>query len=363
MRGIRAFTESDITSVIELHCDAFGNPRPQSTGAEAEYRRWLTAVFLDNPMRTEGLESIVFEDEGQIIGFLGIVARRLRLNGSVYRASVCSNFCVHPDRRGGVGAHLLSHYRDMDQDVAFVDEVRDRAGALFERCGWNISSLQSVRWVMPLRPAERALSTLHHRIPTLLARAARPASQLADSVLRSVPRSPFRIPESTLTRHELTSENLARLLEEFGPSHNLRPVTDDGSTAWLVARARGMTDAGDLHAVSVSDARGIIVGWYLYYATRGGQSEVLQLVATRDAAEVVLCDLARHAYDRGVVSLSGTLHPFFLPHLAARRAVLDSASGSRWMLVHSRIPAIMEAFWRGDLLTSRLDGEWCQHLR
>ena len=126
--GVRPFVESDIPSVIALHCDAFGNPRPQSPAAEAEYRRWLESVFLENPMRTEGLDSIVFEDDGAIIGFLGIVARRLRMNGTTYRASVCSNFCVHPDRRGGIGSQLLSHYRDMDQDFAFVDEVRDRFG-------------------------------------------------------------------------------------------------------------------------------------------------------------------------------------------------------------------------------------------
>lgn len=363
MKGIRPFGESDVSSVIALHCDAFGNPRPASEAADAEYRRWLTTVFLENPMRTRGLESIVFEDEGKIIGFLGIVARRLRLHGTVYRASVCSNFCVHPERREGIGSHLLSHYRSMDQDAAFVDEVHDRAGALFGRCGWNISSLQSIRWVMPLRPAERALTTLHHRIPALLARAARPASQLVDGALRILPRSPFRLAESALSRQQLTPEGLARLIDEFGDSHTLRPVTDDGSTVWLIDRARGMTDAGDLQAISVADARGDVVGWYVYYAKRGAQSEVLQLVATRDAAGGVLGDLARHADDRGAVSLSGTLHPSFLPHLAARRASLDSASGSRWMLVHSRVPAIMEAFWRGDLLTSRLDGEWCHHLR
>ncbi|MDB4914281.1 MAG: hypothetical protein JWM95_1925 [Gemmatimonadetes bacterium] len=363
MRGIRPFAESDIASVIALHCDAFGNPRPQTTTAKTEYRQWLTAVFLTNPMRIKGLESIVFEDDGQIIGFLGIVARRLRLNGSVYRGSICSNFCVRPDRRGGVGSQLLSHYREMDQDVAFVDEVRDRAGALFVRRGWNISALQSVRWVLPLRPAERVLATLKHRIPSALVRATRPAIRVVDTALRRLPRSPFRPPVSTLTRQELTSVELARLLEEFGSDQSLRPMTSDGSTAWLVGRAREMTDAGDLHMISVADDLGAVIGWYIYYAMRGGQGEVLQLVSAHESAREVLEDLAHHAYERGVLALSGTLHTDFLPHLASRRAVLDSASGSRWMLVHSRVPAIMEAFWRGDLLTSRLDGEWCHHLR
>lgn len=363
MRGIRQFEASDIPLVTSLHCDAFGNPRPRSIAEKEEYQRWLTTVFLDNPMRAEGLASIVFEEDGELVGFLGIVARRLRLNGKTYQGSVCSNFCVRPDRRGGVGAQLLTYYRSMQQDVAFVDEVRDRAGALFQRCGWNASGLQSVRWVLPLRPVERALSTLQYRLPAALIGAGRPVSRGLDAALLSVPRSPFRLDESALKVRELVPDDLARLIQEFGSPRDLRPITEDGSTVWLVERARGMTEQGDLHVAALEDAKGNVVGWYVYYSKAGGQSEVLQLVATRDAAKGVLDSLMGDAYRRGAVSLSGTLHPSFLPHLAARRALFDSASGSRWMLVHTRHPEIMEAFWSGDLLLSRLDGEWFQHLR
>ena len=363
MRGIRPFDASDIPLVTALHCDAFANPQPRSEAAREEYHRWLSTVFLENPMRTPGIGSIVFEEDGQLIGFLGVVPRRLQLNGRTYQASVCSNFCVRPDRRGGVGAQLLSQYRNMPHDVAFVDEVRDRAAALFERCGWNVSGLQSVRWVLPLRPVERLLSTFQYRLPAQFITAGRPVTRALDSMLRRVPRSPFRVEAPELVAKQMASPDLARLIGDFAAPSDLRPVTTDGSTAWLVERARGMTQQGELHLLSVEDARGETVGWCVYYAVTGGQGEVLQLVSTREAAKGVLDALAHHAYVRGTASLSGTLHPTFLPHLAARRAFFDSASGSRWMLVHTQKREIMEAFWRGDLLISRLDGEWFQHLR
>ncbi len=363
MRGIRPFEARDISRVTMLHCDAFGNQRPQSQIVVEEYRHWLTTVFLDSPMRNEALSSIVHEEDGELTGFLGIVPRKLKLEEKVYEATVCSNFCVRPDRRGGIGAQLLTHYRNMPQDVAFVDEVRDRAGALFQRCGWNVSGVQSVRWVLPLRPVERVLSTLQYRLPASLIGAGRPASRGLDVVLQRMPRSPFRLDEPGRRSRALTPQDLARLIEEFGTPRYLRPLTEDGSTEWLVERARGMSQQGELRLAALDDVSGDVAGWYVYYAKAGGQSEVLQLVATRDAAKDVLDSLMFDAYSHGSVSLSGTLHPYFLPHLAARRALFDSASGSRWMLVHTRHEEIMEAFWRCDLLLSRLDGEWFQHLR
>ena len=106
-------------------------------------------------------------------------------------------------------------------------------------------------------------------------------------------------------------------------------------------------------------AKGAVVGWYAYYANKGGRSEVLQLVADREWAAPVLESLAHDAWLRGATSLNGVLTAQLLAPLAARRAILDPLV--RWMLVKTRHPAILEAFTRGQSLLSRLDGEWCHH--
>jgi hypothetical protein len=151
---------------------------------------------------------------------------------------------------------------------------------------------------------------------------------------------------------------------EFGTPQHLRPVTTDGSTDWLVRRARKMKQHGDLQMVAVRDDTGEIVGWYIYYARPGRPGEVLQLVSTPHTARHVLASLARHALDRGVISLTGTLDPTFLSPLASRWAVLTPAPiQTRWMMVYSKHTEVLEAFWQSRLLLSRLDGEWCQHFR
>jgi hypothetical protein len=161
----------------------------------------------------------------------------------------------------------------------------------------------------------------------------------------------------------LTGERLAELLTEFGTDDHLRPVTDDGSAQWLLERARALRQHGDLQSVALRSPDGVVVGWYVYYAKRGTPSEVLQLVSTSAEARQVLEHLAVHARDRGVVSLTGTLDLGFLTPLSERWAVISPAPmATRWTLVHSTRREVLEAFWRGRLLLSRLDGEWFQQL-
>lgn len=139
----------------------------------------------------------------------------------------------------------------------------------------------------------------------------------------------------------------------------LRPDATDGSIEWLVERARSMQEHGQL-VLSSLHAKGAVVGWYMYYANKGGgRSEVLQLVADPEWAAPVFDSLAHDAWLRGATSLCGVLHPSLLAPLATRRAVFEP--WVRWMLVRTQHPAILEAFTRGQSLLSRLDGEWCHH--
>ena len=68
---IRPFERADIPQVVSVHRQAWGNPPEIPQDVMAEYSAWLSAVFLDHPMRTEGHESIVFEDDGEVVGFFG----------------------------------------------------------------------------------------------------------------------------------------------------------------------------------------------------------------------------------------------------------------------------------------------------
>ena len=74
-------------------------------------------------------------------------------------------------------------------------------------------------------------------------------------------------------------------------------------------------------------AKGAVVGWYMYYANKGGgRSEVLQLVADPEWTAPVFDSLAHDAWLRGATSLCGVLHPSLLAPLATRRARTPTGS-------------------------------------
>jgi len=358
---IRFFTAEDIPAVSTLHRATFGIS--STVVSDVAYRDWLTATFLAPPVRLDGIASLVAAVDGLVVGFLGVVPRRLLLDDVEYRASVCSNFCVSPQARGGIGTRLLERWAAFPHDVAFVDEVGQRAQRLFRRCGWTVSPLQSVRWSLPLRPMSYALARGGTGLPGFARRIANTIATGLDSILVRLPRSPFRRRGSGLRAEPMSADALARLIREFPAPGWLRPVTTDGSTAWLVDRATSMTARGPLHLLAARTSAGEIGGWFVYYAPRSAHGEVLQLVAHEAYAVDIFDTLVNHATENGVVSLSGTLHPRLFIPLGARWAVFHAETGARWMLIRTPHAQILDAFHRGHLLLSRLDGEWSQHLR
>lgn len=360
---IREFTSADIPQVADVHRESMKVGDALTPALLEDYRQWLTALFLDNPMRVpgNGLESLVADDDGEIVAFMGVVARQLALDGNRYLGSVASNFCVRPGRRGGLGVQVAREYLARSSEFAFIDELTDRPRRLWDHFGM-LAMPQSVRWTLPLSPGRHVVSVVSRRIGA--ARFAAPVVGLFDRLAQRVPRSPFFYAPPALAAEDLTGASLARILTEFGAADALRPVTTDGSTEWLMQRARAMTQHGELQAVCLRDSSGLVVGWYVYYAGRGRAGEVLQLVAAPHAAPAVLSHLALHATARGVVSLTGALDLTFLSPLSWHWAtIMPTPIETRWMMVQSNKPEILEAFWRGRILLSRLDGEWCHHLR
>lgn len=362
MRGVRSLTGSDIDQVAELHNLVFLPSRPMTPQVRQRYRQWLETVFLNNRTRLPAFDPLVYEDDGRIVGFIGVAGRRFTLGGQTYTGTLHSNFIVHPEHRGrGAGGALFRAYLELPRDFAFVDEVVEHNRPLHERLGMTVSLAQSVRWILRLRPVRRFASRFTDR---LLPKALHPVCLLPadamDAVLRHMPRSPYKFREPDLQVTPMSGAGLASLIAGAGGADVLRPDAADGSTEWLVERARSMQEHGHGQLVLNSlHAKGAVVGWYLYYANKGGRSEVLQLVAEPGWAAPVLDSLAYDAWRRGATSLCGVLHPLMLAPLAERRAVFEPSV--RWMLVRTQHPAILEAFTRGQSLLSRLDGEWCHH--
>ena len=361
MTRIREFTAADIPRVADVHRRAFEVAPAMTPRLLDEYALWLNTVFLQAPTRTPGRESLVCEDGDDIVGFFGVVPRTVELNGRRYEATTGSNLVVLPESRGGIGSQIIAEYLTRSSELAIVDEVADRPLSLFSRLGM-VTMPRSVRWTLPLSPLRHVISLVGDHVPGIAAAA--PLAGMFDRAARRVHTGPFHYGASGLVADALSDDGLARLLRDFGSPQDLRPVTSDGSTEWLLKRARSMRQHGELRLAALREGNGPTIGWYVYYAKRNAAGEVLQLVAAKAWANAVLDHLAHDALARGVISLTGVMDLRFLAALSLHWAVISpSPRPTRYMMVHSTSSEVLEAFWRDRLLLSRLDGEWCHHFR
>jgi hypothetical protein len=358
MGYIRPFAESDIPQVARLHWSVF---RPgglaDSTGFES-YRAYFGRVFLDTASRDGLLSSLVYyEDSGRIIGFLGVVPRRVTLNGRRFQAAISSQFIVDPSCHVGLTAvRLAKAFLNGPQDLSIADDANDVTRTMWEGLGGTTALLHSIYWTRPLRPAQLALTFARkHRRLAPLAAAARPLAWAVDALATSLPRGQFRQSRPGTSSGTLGPAECLRYLPEFAGAGSLRVDYDDRTLRWLASRAEQRKRDGKLRRVAVTEGQRVI-GWYVYHLNDEKIADVLQLAAAPPSIRPVLDHLFHEAWREGAVGVTGRMEPRFLQALSDSYCVFHRRGP--WMLVHTTRPELLQSFLNGTACFSRIDGEW-----
>jgi len=354
---IRPFREDDIGQVAELHRSAFSTGPSMSPALLASYNDYFRQVFLRHPVQVEGLTPLVYEEGGEVMGFAGSMLRPMRFRGRPVLARIMSQFSVYPRCRGVAGVKLLQAVLKGPQDLTVADESNTYARALWEACGGRTARLLSFVWIFPFRPCSFALSVVAGR--GVLAGISSPVVRSLDWLAERTGLNPFRPVEPRLAGYETNfDELLASLSGELDQS--LQPAHDRKSLEWALARAARLQNRGKLRMVVVKTKKQQSAGWYVYQSNPGGVAEVLQISARRSVAQDVFNHLLHDAQQRGAAAVSGRFDPVFMDSYVERRCIMRCGP---WVLVHSRNPELTRAFQDGDVFFSRLEGEWCLHLR
>jgi len=356
--GIRRFGEEDVPQVAELHRRVMRPHAPAANGWMQEYRNYFHDVFLSDAAINSGLSSLVFQREGRIAGFLGVMPRRMQFQGRPLLAAVCSQFVVDPAERGQAGLQMLKRCFAGDQDLSLTDEAADCTRKIWEWCGGATALPYSLHWIRPLRPAQAALTAGGTR--AWWAGMLSPFASAVDLIVtrRQGRLRPAAPPGSRVALEEAALlECVQRLVNRcaFGPAYDAQTLK------WALARARRHADDGDVRALAVMDESQACVGWFIYHARRGGSGEVLQVGAEPRHHRVVLDHLLDDAWQQGVTMLSGRLEPALAPELSEHGCLLYRRG--YWTLVHSKRPEVAHALQRGDAFFTRLEGEWCLQFR
>ena len=356
MAAIRPFAASDIPAVAALHRDVFKTAA--QIAAPDAYRAYFTRVFLETPSADPALPSLVYEDDdGSIAGFLGVVPRRMTMNGRRIVAAVSSQFVVAPTNRAGlVALRLASAFFGGPQDLSISDEANDTSRRIWEGLGGTTALWHSLYWTRPLRPARFAVSMFERR-PGLarLARAAAIAAPLADAIAA---RTPYGAPAAAgdgVAAEALTGRTMLEGLPRCGRG-GLRADYDERTLAWLFALARQRKRTGALRATVVRH-RDRVVGWYLYHLEVDRTAMVLQIAAEPGRNGLVLDHLFSQAYGDSAIAVSGRVDARDVQALTDRYCVLHRRGP--WVLVNARQPELLRPFETGEASFTPFDGEWC----
>ena len=356
MGRVRPLSRDDIPEVGDLFIQVF---RPGARPSRERVLEYFEQVYFENPWYDPEIPSLVYDDGvGGLIGFLGVVARPMRLHRRPLRAAIPGSLMVRPGPPERTDPFaplaLVREFLQGQQDLALTDTASEDSRKIWERCGGVTSRLYSFRWLRPIRPFALALDTLRHRGGARAAAAlARPLCRIADVAIRRTRIGPFRCAEHGCRVEELRVENAVERFSNL-THHSLVPAYDEATLDWLLRMAASKRGHGKLRSALVRDGSGSVLGWYIYYLKAGATSEVLQIVANPYTIDRVFSCLLEEAVRGGTNALVGRLDPLFMQELSRRHCLIRPAE---WVLVHARDARILDPFRTGEALFTGLEGE------
>jgi hypothetical protein len=356
MTRIRPFVKSDIPSVVALRRRTFTHSAQQTTGNAERYFR---EIFFDGPWVDPELPSLVYEDAaGQVVGFSGVLARRMCFRGEAIRVAVATQFAVAPESRGLAGVQLIKRVFSGPQDLTLADVVNQPTRLLWERLGGVTLPLHSLHWTHALAPVTCSVMSIPGSIMWRAARrAARHLWRIADAAVTAGDRARERefIPGQLLDFDALDGQASALANLSRSSGGGLTGSYSAAELTWLLSQLARKAGLGQLQVVAVRDSKACLLGWYAYSGVGGATGEVAHVAAQAGEYAVVVAHLVAHARSRGLLALRGRVDP---RHVRDCQLRSELNGDGPWVLVHTRRPELLAALHRSDACLSRLDGEW-----
>lgn len=331
-----------------------GTSAPPSKLVEQHFRE----VFLDSPWYDPELAPLVLDVHGELVGFIGRIARPMVFRGQRVRCAVATQLMVDPERKLAFGAiELVRALHAGPQDLCYSDGANEHSLRVWQRCGGQASRLLSFEWTRRLRPVQcLSLRLKGHRRLAPVGRVMHAASPCVDAAVGLLMPRFYHRPDGQLQRQDATAVQILPILLEVSASAPLHAYYCAQSFSWLTRKAAESRSLGELRTVLVNDSTGQAVGWFLYYTNPGKVAQVLQVGATYGNRLAVLSELFADAWEHGAAAVSGQLDPLLMTELS--NSYCEFRCPDLGVLVHSRNPDILNAIQRGEAFMSRLDGEW-----
>jgi hypothetical protein len=359
---IRPLEQEDIPAVARLYQVVM---RGGSDEPPAFLEPFFERTLLDQPWADSTIPSLVYVEEGEIVGFIGSNVRRMRFDGRPVTMACSAHQIAHPRvRKRAVGALLMRKYMSGPQDLTITDGATEPVRRMWEGLGGRTVHACCFSYDYAFRPWRLVLGRMAerfgaHRVEPAVAPLAAGLVRATAAVWPGLRRA---APPATDVE-PLTPQLLLELLPAIDKTVRLRVDYDLSYLGWLFQELdreqptlweRGVR-RGKLWAEAVHRG-GRPVGWYVCQLRAGLPCRVLQIAAASTETDFVLTQLLHRASARGATGVYGRVEPRLVGPLSVSRSFLRFSEGR--MLVSARDPELVNAVVRGDALLTRLDGEW-----
>jgi hypothetical protein len=345
MGAIRPLEQRDLPDVSRLVQEQFKNP--------LLHEGFLARTFLDDPWCDLATPSLVAQDaEGQVVGFIAVQPRRLRLDDRPLRGVCCSHLVVAPSSRAGaVGAMLLRQVLAGPQDLTWSINANELVVRIWRLVGGQADPARSYGWMLVLRPVRWLAS-----VGLSLVRWRAVGDELA-------PAGALPLPGSTAGRAERSQETdlVSEQADAAGIVDHARALAGRGQIVpdFDLAHLQHLFDtirrAGTPLALRLVRRGDRPIGWYAYVEVASRLARLIHLQAARNEVGGVLGDAVAHARGSGQMAIGGRLEPGLEWPLERQGATLGFALSS---VLHARDPDIRATLTGGSALLTQLTGEW-----
>jgi hypothetical protein len=318
-------------------------------------------LFLQNPWVEEDIPSYVYEDsQGKLVGFFGVLPRRMTLLGKRVRLAFGSNFVVDPESRSTMAAiQLVRAFMKGAQDISITDSANESSRQMLRSLGFKISPIYSLVWARPLQPVRYGLlgaaRLKKESSVAKLSALATPFASLLDSVATKLRTSPFHHGHLTTTEEEATPDAILQALATIPGKNWLLPEYSADSLEWILRFIEKRNAHGPLIKKIVRNENGKLIGWYIFGTSDGKIGDVLQMGSESASARLVLNRLFYDAHRQGLIGLHGRMEPQLMDEMS-RSASFFIRQGS-WTLFNTKTPEFAEPLLTGNAFFSRLEGE------
>ena len=338
---VRPLVPDDIPAVVEL--------RRNLTTVAREVLTSQAEAFFSNPFYDPEIAPLVYDLQGEVVGMIGVIPRRVRFQNTLLRCAVGTHFFVDAGHQHcGIGSALFKEFLAGPQDLTYFDFANEPARRAFERQACLAVHLLSLDFFRLLRPATLACSlglNLGLNLNSVLPFVSVMEFPLARRLRPSAP---------ACVRNLLDEVTFAENFESFASYYALRPEYKLEDARWLFATLQTRKHLGQLRRTALRNSHGELLGWYMYFISPRRIAELVHLAATDESARVVLDCLFADAFDDGCAAVRGRMMPRLIPQLATQDTFFHHGA---WTTVHSKHKELLDAFQYGQAYMMYLDGE------